>query len=801
MSRANTVFCPTLREAFERAGMRYPDKDMAPGSLVRFSTDDGKTGDLAGWCKVFPDGVGAVFGCNRANTKFTWQMRDTDAPKPTNEERQAACLKSHQVRQQADADLAKQREKAAATATRIWSEASEVDLAHSYVRRKGITPYGARQDLDGSLVLAVRGPDGEIQSVQFIGVGGVKRFLPKAKMKGGRLILGNLENGKPIILAEGWATACSIHEATGQAVFVGFSGSNMAVVAAELRRKFPASPLRIAGDLDDHGKGFEYAQAAAATGAPAVLTMPAFADGRIKGDFNDLHQAEGLEAVRRQLDATPDTSTLAIVPFLAPALAKCDARDGTYNTRPLTEFGNALRLLDDNGDHLKYVPEVKAWLIWTGKSWQWDPDGAAVRSMAARLHRTIYAEGMEHPNDVEHFAKFARKSSEHKTICAAVKILSDVGQVRLPMAHVDADEFLVGFDHAQQVINLKTGTARAAMPADYVTKSLSADSVGNTSRAVRWCQFMNEVFDGDQELIDWIQRFCGYLLTGSTQEHIFLFLYGHGANGKSVFIELLKFVMGDYARTIASETLSQSKRNAGGASPDLAVLVGARAVLSSETEENTALAEALVKSIVSGDTLCARPLYCPPFNFKPTLKLIMFGNHKPIVRGSDHGIWRRIRLVPFNRRFAEDEKDTKLIDKLKAEAPHILAWMVSGYIEWKQKGLSDTPKSIQQATDAYQVDQDLTSTWLVECTKRSANAEELVGDLYANYRTWCLDNGLKPASTIALGRRLSERGYRGRSSSGKRFWCGLSLTDSRHQDYASGKGGYGCHQSTSIDHR
>jgi putative DNA primase/helicase len=131
------------------------------------------------------------------------------------------------------------------------------------------------------------------------------------------------------------------------------------------------------------------------------------------------------------------------------------------------------------------------------------------------------------------------------------------------MAHVDADEFLVGFDHAQQVINLKTGTARAARPADYVTKSLSADSVGNTSRAVRWCQFMNEVFDGDQELIDWIQRFCGYLLTGSTQEHIFLFLYGHGANGKSVFIELLKFVMGDYARTIASETLSQSKRNAG----------------------------------------------------------------------------------------------------------------------------------------------------------------------------------------------------------------------------------------------
>ncbi len=410
--------------------------------------------------------------------------------------------------------------------------------------------------------------------------------------------------------------------------------------------------------------------------------------------------------------------------------------------------------------------------------------------MAARLPSIIYAEGQGHPNDVEHFAKFARKSSEQKTICAAVKILSDFGKVRLPMAHADADESLVGFDHAQRVINLKTGTARAATPADYVTKSLSADSVGNTSRAVRWCQFMNEVFDGDKALIDWIQRFCGYLLTGSTQEHIFLFLYGHGANGKSVFIELLKFVMGDYARTIASETLSQSKRNAGSASPDLAVLVGARAVFSSETEENTALAEALVKSIVSGDTLCARPLYCPPFNFQPTLKLIMFGNHKPVVRGSDYGIWRRIRLVPFNRKFAEDEKDTKLLDKLKAEAPHILAWMVAGCVDWNRHGLADTPTKIREASNAYQIDQDLTGTWLAECTQRNVHSEVLTGDLYASYKNWCIDNGNKPASNITLGRRMSERGYEFRQSSGKRFWCGLSLTDSRHQGYASGKGGY-----------
>lgn len=791
MSRANTIFCLTLREAFERAGMSYPDKDMAPGSLTRFSTDEGKVGDLAGFCKVFPDGVGAVFGCNRAGSKFTWQMRDTDAPKPSNADLQAARIRSDQARQQADADLAKQRSTAAAIAARIWSEASEIEPSNDYIRRKGISPSGARQDRDGSIALPVFCPDGELQSLQFIGINGVKRFLPKAKMKGGRLIIGELENGKPIILAEGWATACSIREATGEPVVVGFSGSNMAVVAADLRRKFPDSSMCIASDLDDHGKGLEYAQAAAATGAPAIVILPKFSDGRADGDWNDLHQAEGIDAVRRQLITTIEASAREVVPFLAPALSKCDARDGTRSTRPLTELGNAQRLHDDNGENLKFVFDVQAWLIWRAKAWQWDTDGAAVRSMAAQLPRTVYAEGLGFPDDVEHFAKWARKSSEQKTIRAAVALLSDFEQVRLPMAHVDADEFLVGFDHARQVIDLRTGATRASTAADFVTKSLSCGFVGNASRAARWRQFLLEVFDGDQEIIDWLQKFCGYLLTGSTQEHIFLFLYGHGANGKSVFIEVLKHIMGDYGRAIASETLSESKRNAGSASPDLADLVGARLVLCAETEDNAALAESLVKGLVSGDSMSARKLYAAPFQFRPVLKLIMAGNHKPIIRGNDHGIWRRVRLVPFNRTFTENERDPKLLAKLKAESSHILAWMVDGCLAWQRQGLVDTPAKVREATDAYQVDQDLTGAWLSECTARSTHGEASAGDLYANYKAWCLDNGNKPASNVVLGRRLGERGLQVRQSSGKRIWCGLSLTDSRHENsYASGRNGY-----------
>lgn len=313
-------------------------------------------------------------------------------------------------------------------------------------------------------------------------------------------------------------------------------------------------------------------------------------------------------------------------------------------------------------------------------------------------------------------------------------------------------------------------------------------------KAARWLQFLDQVFNGDQELIDWMQRFCGYLLTGSTQEQIFLFCFGHGANGKSVFIEVLKHIIGDYSRAIASETLSESKRDAGGATPDLAALIGARLVICSETEDNTALAESLVKSLVSGDSMAVRHLYGAPIQFTPNFKLVMAGNHKPIVRGNDNGIWRRVRLVPFNRTFAPDERDPLLLTKLRAETPHILAWMVQGCIDWQRVGLSATPATIRQATDAYQVDQDLTGTWLNECTTADKMAETSSTDLYANYKLWSLENGLRPASAVSLGRRLGERGYIVRQSSGKRIWCGLSLTETRHEcdanGYANRKGGY-----------
>jgi P4 family phage/plasmid primase-like protien len=183
--------------------------------------------------------------------------------------------------------------------------------------------------------------------------------------------------------------------------------------------------------------------------------------------------------------------------------------------------------------------------------------------------------------------------------------------------------------------------------------------------------------------------------------------------------------------------------------------------------------------------MAVRALYAAPIQFTPNFKLLMAGNHKPIVRGNDNGIWRRIRLVPFNRTFSPVERDPLLLAKLKAEAPHILAWMVAGCIEWQHQGLADTPDTIGSATEEYREDQDITGRWLEECTMRDPHGEETTGDLYASYSGWCLDNGLRPASTVVLGRRLSERGCIGRKSGGKRLWRGLWLTASHHVSSAA----------------
>ena len=475
-------------------------------------------------------------------------------------------------------------------------------------------------------------------------------------------------------------------------------------------------------------------------------------------------------------------STGRIAIFDTPLLMGVDSRDGTISTRPLTELGNATRLADDYGGNIYYVHDAKVWLIWSNGAWKWDTDGAKIRNLATLLPNQIYKEGSLPLSNGEFFAKWSRTSQKENTIKATVSLLRDFSNVRLSLSSIDADLFKIGIDNSKQVLDLFSGKVRPSMQSDLITKSLGVDYIGEASKAVRWLEFLDQVFKNDVELIDWIKRFCGYMLTGSTEEHILIFCFGSGANGKSVFGDILRLILGDYARAIASESLTESRRSAGGATPDLADLIGARMAISSETEDGAALAESLVKSLVSGDAMTVRKLYGSPVQFTPQFKLIMLGNHKPIIKGSDYGIWRRVCLIPFNRVFSPEERDAKLVDKLKSEAPHILAWMVEGCLDWQSRGLKDLPAIVVNATDNYKEEQDLIGTWISECCDTSPSKETTTADIYSNYTEWCIANGLRPNSTIALGRRLSERGFKAIRSKGHRGWRGLSIIDPDYAD-------------------
>lgn len=455
----STFFTPTLQDAFNQAGLTFP-QNADLGRITRFAT--GKTGrDSNGWLHIFPDGTGAAFGCWQSGFNGIWQQRTADQPAPTKAELTHARAQAAIARKQAEAEREALHQ---ATAEKLATEYESLPIAtaeNGYCKRKGITPPGIlKQDIHGNLVAPVSDSKGDLQSVQYIGRDGTKRFARDAKMAGGRFVFGSLVDGEIITLAEGFGTSASIHEAGISPVVNCFFGANLEAVAADLRKRYPDSFIRVAADMDEAGTGETYAKKAVAAAMPnADYILPSFADGRSKGDFNDLHQFADLPEVYAQLTRTDaqervlsdsniggDAMPLpAIAKFEAPRLAVADARDGTATTRPLTEFGNALRLIDSHGVNLRFVPDVSGWLVWRGGAWHWDNAGSHVRSIAASLAASIYSEGSNFDMaQAEHFAKWARKSQDVRTIDAYLRLASDQSSIRLPLATVDGDSWLAG---------------------------------------------------------------------------------------------------------------------------------------------------------------------------------------------------------------------------------------------------------------------------------------------------------------------------------------------------------------------
>jgi len=293
-------------------------------------------------------------------------------------------------------------------------------------------------------------------------------------------------------------------------------------------------------------------------------------------------------------------------------------------------------------------------------------------------------------------------------------------------------------------------------------------------------RFMSDIFGNDPEMVAYIWRVLGYALTGSCKERVMFILWGSkGNNGKTTLLELLADVLCDYSAKVRADTL-MVKRGDGGIPNDIARLKGARFVFSSEGEENRRLAEALVKEITGGDTITARFMRAEWFDFKPEFKLFFATNHRPVIRGTDNAIWKRLHLIPFEERFVENPEpgehpiDKDLPAKLRAELPGFLTRMVRGCMEWQQKGLRP-PQKVQAATEEYRAEMDVLADWIAECCVVMPNAKAAPTALYESYSKWCVAAGETPMNRRSFSDRLRERGFVADRTGRQRFYKGIGL--------------------------
>ena len=350
----------------------------------------------------------------------------------------------------------------------------------------------------------------------------------------------------------------------------------------------------------------------------------------------------------------------------------------------LTDVGNSDRFVDQHGYNWRYCHQLKIWLFYKSGYWQADNAGEIVLKTKKTI-LGIYTEAAQEldPDKRQATVRHAARSESD----ARIKAAYELAKCELPLSpgELDRDPMLLGCSNG--TIDLRTGRPREQRREDYITKIINVEYDINAT-CPEFLVFLSVVFNGNKKLINFLQRAIGYSISGSTAEQVLFFLLGLGSNGKSVLQQIMKALMSDYATQASAETLMVNKNKSGSdASPDVVRLRGARVVLSSEVEDGQRLSENTVKQLTGGDTIVARGLHQSPIEFTPQFKIWLAANHRPLIRGTDHAIWRRIILIPFDVTIPPEQRDKKLAEKLCKELPGILNWAIKGCLEWQEHGL------------------------------------------------------------------------------------------------------------------
>lgn len=436
-------------------------------------------------------------------------------------------------------------------------------------------------------------------------------------------------------------------------------------------------------------------------------------------------------------------------------------------TFPRTESGNAELLAAKYGDKIRFCHSYKQWLLWDGTRWKPDITGQIIK-LAKETVRKAYK---EHSGN-EDAQKFYR-SSESKAKLMAMIFLAE-SLLPVETGALDADPWLLNVQNG--ILDLRTGNLLQHDPKKFMTKICRAEY--KAMKPGLWSQTIEKILP-DPAVRQFIQRFAGYSLTGSVREEKFLVLNGEGGTGKGSTTETLAEALGDYADTLAVEILLQSKNTSSGnePSPELAKLPGVRLLLASETGQGRLLDEARTKSITGGDRVTARRLRCDPFSFVPSFKLWLSTNHIPRVRGQDEGIWRRLRLVPFDHQFKDGEgRDSTLKEKLHCQEVlnEVLIWAVAGCLQWQQHGLCESAAVIA-STNQFREACDILEQFIDDECETGPSYEVSVKTLYSIFKNWTRDNGHIPGSSATFTRMMETKKYVKIHKNYGWVWLGIRL--------------------------
>ena len=502
--------------------------------------------------------------------------------------------------------------------------------------------------------------------------------------------------------------------------------------------------------------------------------------------------------------------------WLAPQIEKA-----RRNVRPTLDSEMVLKALNDsevgdarlfnmlNRGKLCFDHSISQWFKWNGANWEKD----STREAQARIGQVVevYEEEALRQNQ-NHYAfltkgkgneaKTAEKNHDNLLIKKrklqklqrrknVLTLAASGGSDSLGISGNEWDKCPSVLGCKNGVIDLKTGEFSSSRPEDYIKTISPIEWKGIGAAAPTWEKFLDEIFQEKQELIDYIHRLLGYSILGEAKEHVLPILWGQGRNGKGTLLESLKHVLGPLANPIPSETLLSQKYSQAGSShtADLMLLRGLRLGWTSEIDEGRSFSLAKVKWLVGGDTITARPPHGKDFiNFKPTHALFLLTNSKPHASSEDYAFWKRVHLIPFGLSFVSDpsgpnerQADPNLSDKLKAEAPGILAWLVRGCLKYQEQGGLNPPEIVKEATSNYRSEEDVFGRFIEDCCELNEKASAKAGELYDAYKAWCKDNGHGQLSSTKFGKKLGER-FEKKKSNGVHY-KGLCLSTAIAEDY------------------